>query len=264
MPILENVQFTRRNYTFTVLLEPEQPRNSHQLDLALSLLRMNYPEEQAKYFHQLLYSGDSLEAYSNRIIAEQRDSYRSRLSPEAADVKTRNWRYAETIDVNSSENWGLVVERMQSTENDLVKKPQNLGIIVKRVVEVYNGELLRKSTRYHVLDMDDLKQVRIDDLFTNFQNERRLRDIVYEELRIYADLERGQSLSEGMYFSDEPELSFNFYFTEEGLGLHWDASQIAPHANGDIEIVLLWQVIRPLLLTSGLELLTKFNIHLFM
>jgi hypothetical protein len=111
--------------------------------------------------------------------------------------------------------------------------------------------------------MDEFKQLRIDDLFANFAEDRKLRDIVYEELRRHGRLERGQALSGGIYFSDEPEMTFNFFITDDGLGLHWDPDQIAPFSEGEIEVVLPWQVIRPMMLFTGIELLTKFNIHLF-
>jgi hypothetical protein len=83
-------------------------------------------------------------------------------------------------------------------------------------------------------------------------------------MRKISKLERGQPLSAGIFYADVPELTYNFFITDEGLGLHWDPQQIAPYSSGSIEIIVPWYAIRPMMLTSGIQLLTKFNIHLFM
>ena len=245
-PRIEKPQFSQWYYTFSVLLSPEKPNDSPQLELAMALLHMVYPAEQANYFNEALYSAATPDEYKDRIISEQRKNYRKRAAEAAqANYRDFNWRYAETV---------------------AVKRFQAQGITVERTFETYTGGAHpSRTTRYYNIDVSsEHKQLGIDDFFASYQEDRRLRDIIYEELRKYSKLERGQPLSQGIYFTNEPELTFNFFITDEGLGLHWDPYQIAPYVQGSIEVILPWQTIRPLMLYPGIELLTKFNIYLFM
>ncbi|MDR0455793.1 MAG: RsiV family protein [Treponema sp.] len=243
----EKSPYNHWHYTFTVLLDPEKLNDSPQLDIALSLLYMEYPAEQAEYLNDVLYSTSSFDVYKDRIIQEQRKKYRSSLS-EVTEPSIRknmagfNWRYAETVNIKSP----------------------GQGLILERDFDVYSGGPHGLYTkRYYVIDMDDCKLLKIDDFFSDYQRDKRIRDIVYFELGKYSGLESGQKLSEGIFFSDEPELTFNFFVTSEGLGLHWDPYQIAPYSQGNIEVIVPWQVIRPLMLVGGIQLLTKFGIYLF-
>ena len=279
-PKNEKPQYSRWNYTFTVLHDIENPANSHQMDIAMSLWRMNYPEPQASFFNEFLYSAtDSFDTYKDKVLVEQRDNYRKKVDANKVRLTSadKNWRYAESINFKSFENLGMLVRRLSTSSSepantDTKKKKRNdveevfiyPGMVVDRTTETFfGGDHLIVAKRYYVLDMDALKQIKIDDLFADYQGERELRDLVYEELRKFSGLERDRPLSSGIYFTNEPEISFNFFFTEEGLGLHWDAGQIAPYQEGEVQIVLLWQVIRRLMLPEGVNLLTKFNIHLF-
>jgi len=236
------------HYTFTILLDPDRPHDSPQLEIALSLLNIKYPAEQTEYLNKLLYSTNNFEEYKDRIIEEQRKKYRDSLFDTAARPIEKNsasydWRYAETVSIKSSGEQGIVIERDYYT---------------------FSGGAHGLSTkRYYVIDLEQQKQLKTDDFFANYHGDKRLRDIVYFELGKYSRLKSGQKLSEGIFFSDEPELTFNFLVSNEGLVLYWDPYQIAPYAYGSIKIVLPWQVIRPLMLTEGIELLTKFGIYLF-
>ena len=242
------LQHSQWYYTFTILLDPDRPHDSPQLDIALSLLNVKYPVEQAEYLNKLLYSTNSFDEYKDRVIEEQRKKYRDTLfditaPPIVKNPANHNWRYAETVSIKNSGRQGIIIERDYY---------------------IYSGGAHGLNTkRYYVIDMDQQKQIKIDDLFANYQGDKRLRDIVYFELGKYSKLQNGQKLSEGIFFSDDPELSFNFFVSNEGLGLHWNPYQIAPYAYGNIKIIMPWQVIRPLMLTEGIELLTKFGIYLF-
>ena len=241
VPKTEKPQYTLHNYTFSILLDPGKPKDSPQFDLALSLLYMEYPAKEAQFFNEFMYPKASPDAYRDYIIEEQRKSYRDSLYGVTRPVST--WRYAETVEIK--EEW-----------------PK--GIIVERVNEIYTGGAHPyKIKRYFVLDMEEQRQVKIDDLFANFQGDRRLRAIIYDGLRYYSKLERRQALSDGIFYTNEPELTFNFTVTKEGLVLHWDPYQIAPYSAGAVEIVLPWYAIRPLMLDSGIQLLSKFDIYLF-
>jgi hypothetical protein len=235
MPDIEKPQFTPWHYSFSVLLDPEMPGTSPQLDLAMSLLRMEYPADQSEFFYELMYSGNGLDDYKDRMIREQRSSYRG----GAANSADNNWHHTETI---------------------RIKKSLQQGIIAERDTSFQSGGKALQTRRYYVLDMEERKQLKIDDLFADYQEQERLRDIVYDEMRKFNNLEKGQPLSSGIFFSDDPELSFNFFVTDDGLGLYWDPEQIA---RGPVEIIIPWHLVRPMMLHSGMELLTKFDIYLF-
>jgi len=242
------VQHSQWHYTFTILLDPDRPHDSPQLDIALSLLNVKYPAEQTEYLNRLLYSTNSFDEYKDRVIEEQRKKYRDSLfdiktPPMGKNSASHNWRYAESVNI---------------------KNFRQQGIIIERDYYIYSGGAHGHNIkRYYVIDMEQQKQLKIDDLFANYQRDERLRNIIYFELGKFSRLKNGQKLSEGIFFSDDPELSFNFYVSNEGLVLHWDPYQIAPYAYGNIKIIIPWQVIRPLMLTEGIELLTKFGIYLF-
>jgi hypothetical protein len=240
MPSAKTPQYTPRYYTFSVLLDPESPGTSPKLDLAMSLLRMEYPSEHADFFREIIYAGDSLDDYKDRVVREQRSNYRR---SGRGNSKDNNWRRSETVSIIRSTSRGMVVEREINFN--------------------YGDSQDIQTKRYYILDMEERKQLKIDDFFANFQGQKMLRDIVYEEMRKFSKLERGQPLSSGIFFNDEPELSFNFFITNDGLGLHWDPQQIAPYSCGSIEIIVPWYSVRPMMLARGIELLTKFNIHLF-
>jgi len=250
-------QFSELHYGTMIPLYPERafysmergqlPDNSPWLDLTMNLVGMDSPAKQAEFFHQVLYSGDSLEAYRDRVINEQTALYRRMPDalniPEGEGQSSLDWYYMEQIIVSGAGNDGIVVERLLDT--------------------YIGGAHGFPSMKYYVLDLDSLKQVTIHDLFEDYQDER-IKAVVYDELRNYGNLAKGQPLSQGGFLSDEPELTENFYVTEQGLGLYWNRYEIAPYAMGSIDIVVPWRDIRPRMLNSGMELMTKFSIYLFM
>jgi hypothetical protein len=249
MPKIKPPKFSQRYYSYTVLLAPEKLGNSPQLDLALSLLRMEYPKDQAQAFHDMLYGQTSLDAYKDLVINEQRKNYRGRAAdmPSNGDsTASSNWRYTEKFSIKKIYDRGIVIERNLETYSG--------GTNSGRITQYYNIEI----------DTDGFRQLSLDDLFANYQEDQKLRDIVYEELREYSNLGSGQPLSQGIYLKNQPELTFNFFITVGGLGLHWDPAQIAPYSHGSIQINLPWYMVRSLMLYTGIELLTKFNIYLFM
>jgi len=251
-PMIEKSPYGQWHYTYTILLDPDRPNTSPQLDIALSLLYIKNPPEQTEYLNDFLYSSNSFDVYKDRIIEEQRKKYRTSMSDKTAPLAGgpvgknsagNNWRYAETVTVKSSAQDRVVLERNFDTFS--------------------GGAHGLNTKRYYVLDMDERRQLRINDFLAYYQEDKRVRDIIYFELGKYSGLKSGQKLSEGIFFSNEPELSFNFFITNEGLGLHWDPYQIAPYSHGNIEIIVPWQVIRPMMSTESVELLARFGIYLF-
>jgi hypothetical protein len=197
-PRLKESQFTQRHYTQTILYTPNQPGNSPKLDVALSLLLVHYPAEHAEFLYDVLYKESSPDLYRDRVIREQRENYRKKMALAeetfGGSYEGPNWRYAEAVNI----------------ENSLPA-----SITLKRDVEIFEGGAYSiKKTQYIVLDLDEFKQIKVDDIFGDFQGPR-LRSIVYDLLRNYDKLAGGQPLSDGIFFKDAPELTFNFYVTEQ-------------------------------------------------
>ena len=232
-------QFSQWEYIDLVPLDPQLPVDSPQLEVALSLLQMKFPKDQAEFFNDLLYSSGDLTRYGDQVIQQQRDKYHVEF-PEGNGGF--NWRYMEDITVSNTEY---------------------AGIVIMRELVIYTGGahgLVKKQ--YYVIDLDSRRQVTLDDLFQDCQGEK-IRSIIYSKLRDHSGLGEDQPLSEGIYLTDDPELSTNFYVTNEGLGLHWNPYEISPYYSGGINIIVPWREIRPQMLHSGMELLTKFHIYLF-
>ena len=243
---LHESQFLQWHYAGTVPLDTELRGDSPRLEVTMSLLQMRYPPEQAKFLNNVLYFSDDFNEYKDRVIRRQRENYRVMFpaleNTGGEDSASFDWRY---------------------TENIIAGNTENMGIVVERVVDTYTGGAHGLVTkRYYVIDLDSHRLINIDDIFQDFQGEKT-RAIVYSELRNYSGLAEDQPLSEGIYLSDEPELSSNFFVSQEGVGLRWDPYEITPYYAGGIDIIIPWKKIRPLLLHSGMELLTKFNIYLF-
>jgi hypothetical protein len=251
MPVTEKPQFDQLYYRKTVLFKPEQPGSSPKLELNFSLLKMMYPAEQVEFLNKILYSGTGPGAYKDRVIKEQQENYLKTLS----DLENY---FSKNMDITNmaTSNWLY-------TENVILKSPQNNGIVIERELETYSGGAHgMRYKQYYVIDLESLKRIGIDDMFRDYQGDN-VRAIVYRELRRYSGLNEDQPLSEGIFFDDAPELTSNFYVTERGLGLHWNPYEIAPYSEGYIDIILPWRTIRPQMLHSGMELMTKFKIYLF-
>jgi hypothetical protein len=246
-------------YTYTVLLTPEHPANSPKMEIALSMFQMRSPPAQAAFVNHVLYAGADADVYKDRVVREQRDNYRKSLS-YLADIDSENLKI---FDLDGVEIKDLETSNWHYTENFIPISPRYSGIVIERTKETYTGgahEMLTK--RYYVLDLEAQKLLKIDDFLSDYQGDR-MRNIIYDELKKFTGLKSSQSLSEGIFLNDEPELTFNFYINEAGLGLHWDPYEIAPYSEGAIQIILPWKKIRPMMLDSGMELLVKFNINLF-
>jgi hypothetical protein len=239
-------QFVQRNFTIAVHFNPDRPEDRQQLDMSMSLLQMMHPAANAAFFNDALYSGLDPDRYKDQVVREQREAFFSRQSSlvvmDRGRRQSANWYYRENVTAGNTEYPGIVVERE---------------------VETFTGGAHGLRTKqYYVIDVDSPRLIHIEDLFQDYLGDRT-RALVYEALRKHSFLGEDQPLSEGMFFSDEPELSTNFYVSEEGVVLRWDPYEIAPFSEGEIEILLPWRTIRPMMKHSGMEMMTKFNIYLF-
>ncbi|MDR2477416.1 MAG: RsiV family protein [Treponema sp.] len=248
VPNIERPKFTLQNYSFSVLFEPKQVK-SPRLEFVLTLLEANYPKEQVLFINEVLYGGNTPEEYKDQLILERRGMFRdanlTARNPEEEAPATFNWKYHETINLLNPED------------------TQSLGTVIKREKDFYAGGAHGiQTTDYFVLDLETQTVLTINDMFNDFQSED-VHNIVYAMLRKSSELAEGRPLSSGIFFDDRPELSVNFFVTQDGLGLHWDPYEITPYSEGSFEVILPWAQIRPLLKHSGMETLTKFGVYLF-
>jgi hypothetical protein len=99
---------------------------------------------------------------------------------------------------------------------------------------------------YHVYDVAENKELHLADLLKSGA------DVSLKELAIRALQEKygtgdGAPLTSAHFLTDSPDLPDQFYFTEDGLGLHWGLYEIAPYVNGMQDVAIAWQDAAPLL-----------------
>ena len=144
------------------------------------------------------------------------------------------------------------------------------GMVLKREYYFYTGGAHGiGAVKYYVLDLEGSRVLKFDELFRE-DTQERLQGIVMDGLRRYTNsldgygIGEGEPLSQGIFYTDNPGLTDNFFVGKEGLGLNWAVYDIAPYFAGSIEIIVPWRDIRPLLQNEFMELLEKFGIPMFM
>jgi hypothetical protein len=236
-------QFEEHNFTSTIYFDPDTPEDSPRLAMTMTLLQMKASKKAAAFFNTQMYTSEDVNEYIKKVADEQREAFLASLDGrERHDwlgQESFNWEYRESVSVS---NLGTK------------------GLVTVRDVETYTGGAHGASNReYYVMDIDAQELISIDDLVTDFQGEKA-REIVYDALRQFAEMEAGTPLSQGIFFDDAPELSTAFFVSQEGLGLHWNPYEIAPYVQGHIEVVIPWQQLQPVLSEDGVALLEKFGI----
>lgn len=227
--------------------EPESPR----MNCRFSLLEAGVHAVDMEFFNGFLYWGASATQYVDAVIDSLTELYletREIASSQSASPASFDWEYIETMRFQEFKGQAMVIERelywfMGGAH----------GITVKK---------------YYTLDISAQKVLSLDDFFRESEG-AELRNIVIEELRLYSGIkgeviEEGSPLSQGIFFTGDLPLSRNFFIADEGIGLRWDPAEIAPYAQGGIEIVLPWKKIRPLLRHDAMEFLEKCGIYMFM
>ncbi|MDR0584032.1 MAG: RsiV family protein [Treponema sp.] len=234
--------YTLRRSTSSVPLAEKQTRDDPRLNISFIFLEPKKPDREAEFLKGLLYSGNSAKQYQNALAGEYQDMYRQDPPEAVSGSLPADWEYRENLAVRGMGESGVTLARKKY---------------------VYTGGTHgMQTTTYYVIDREALTVLKLPDFFRDPQG-AELRALVMEELRLYSGLEPDRPLSEGIFFRDEPEISSNFFVTEEGLGLHWNPYDIAPYSEGSVEITLPWRTLRPLLKQEAMERLTKFGINLF-
>jgi len=249
---LEEAEFALLEIIRSVPLFAEREAEVPRMDFTFNLLEAGGLEADIEFFNGFLYGGNSAAQYAEIVIDNFTPRYlemRGEASLYYPYAVTFNWMYAETMCFNKFKQQAMVIER-----------------------ELYSytgGAHGMPAKIYYTIDLEARKVMSLEDFFRDPEG-AELRNIVMEELRLYSGIqgsrviEEGQPLTQGIYLTDAPPLSGNFFISDEGLTLHWDVYDIAPYAYGGIEIVLPWRKIRPLLRHDAMEFLEKCGIYMFM
>lgn len=230
------LQYYPWHHTYSILFNPDSPTEGPQFRLALTLLRITYPPEQAAFLNSVLYAAGSMDGYRERLIARKRGEFRDAVSAAGGG----DWHYAEYMDV--------------------LIRHKNGGIVIRRKMETVAGDKSLSQMRYYVVDLVALRRLRIDDFFHDFQG-GSTREMVYGELRRHSGLAYMSPLSYAGFFSNYPELSFNFRISVDGIALRWDPGEIAPHSKGGIDLLIPWSAASPVLCCCSAEKLAVFGIY---
>ena len=202
------VEFT---HTVNLLRDIPDPR----MTMVFSLLEAGGNVKDIEFINKNLYQGQSPAQYKDAVIQEWQTDYlenREYAGSQDPLPAVFNWEYWEKMDFN------LFKER---------------GMTVRREIYTYSGGAHGMGTvKYSVFDLADKRVLKMDDFFRDDTVER-LYSIVKSELlrynnaRGYAVLGEKEPLSQGIFFSDNPALTDNFFINKEGMGLNWEPYKIA-------------------------------------
>ena len=249
-------EYRRVEFSRNVVIFPDND-SSPRIDCTFSLLEASGRREDVKFFNDRLYQGHTPAQYAEALIQNRQTEYMAN-SEFAASVNPApagfDWEYYETMD------FYLLMDRCMVVRRDNY--------------EYKGGAHGMGTTLYYVFDLTDKRVLYIRDFFRE-GTEGRLYDMIKNELRGYNDriaaeaqgtavLGNDKPLSQGIFLTDEPGITDNFFINQEGMFLNWAPYEIAPYAAGSIEILLPWKTIRPLLKHDAMELLEKFGIYMFM
>jgi hypothetical protein len=182
-----------------------------------------------KLIRDLVFDGLDAETYGENLIAGQRRRYREAGQKNPAGdgffSESWNWTYDETIE-------GVLV-----TPGGVLPGI-DLCLAVSKNRDYYlGGAHGMREKRYFMFDMANSKTISLDDVIRK-DARAGLQQLIAAGLRDYAGIGKTAPLTQGGFFTDEVEITENFFLAPEGIGFHWDPYEIAPYAMGSIEIVI--------------------------
>ncbi|MDR0630203.1 MAG: RsiV family protein [Treponema sp.] len=214
-------------------LYPDQAEKSPRMTLNITILEGS--GSQGQFIQDFLYDGLSPQAYTERLITQYADQYFAMkndpaLFDEHRDqfLESLNWEYAETWEAGSP--WPQV-------------------LVISRNLEYYLGGAHGMREKHYFVILQDTHRMQAltpADLIEP-DSWSRLEELVVQALRIEANLEPDEPLSQGGFFQDEVEIPDNFFLTPQGLGFHWNPYEIAPYVMGSMEVLLPYEQIQDML-----------------
>jgi hypothetical protein len=225
-------QFHVRNIRGSAILDPEQ-KDGPRLNLDISILEARGPRDAADFFNLLLYNGQRASQYRESLAGMYRSAYGEiKGERENPGGFSPDWEYQESIDLEHFSGRWLVLRRTQ---------------------ESFTGGAHGISQKmYYVVDQRDLRVLGRDEFFID-PGSPEFHRLILEALREWNSLEKNAPLSSGIYFEDDPGVSFDFFLNREGMGFHWNPYEIAPYSAGHIEVIIPWEKLEGLLSEYGRE-----------
>ncbi|MDR1970911.1 MAG: DUF3298 and DUF4163 domain-containing protein [Treponema sp.] len=222
-------------------LESEKaPALGLKLDLIYPRQAGGSPEEQALdlLFRRTFYQGQAVQDYAGELIRLQTLEYRdmgeeAKNYPNMINSGTLNWSYEESFEVE------LITARL---------------LIISRSRSHYAGGAHGNYDKtYFIFDREVSMLLTLSDLI---RAERRpaVQDLVNRELLNSKQLRAGDSLKAAGYLVDRAELTDNIFLSPQGLGFHWDPYEIAPYAEGYVEVTVPLEELRSFLSPEGLRM----------
>lgn len=203
--------------------------------MTLNITILEGSGSQGQFIQNFLYDGLSPQAYTERLITQYADQYFAMkndpaLFDEHRDqfLESLNWEYAETWEAGSP--WPQV-------------------LVISRNLEYYLGGAHGMREKHYFVILQDTHRMQAltpADLIEP-DSWSRLEELVVQALRIEANLEPDEPLSQGGFFQDEVEIPDNFFLTPQGLGFHWNPYEIAPYVMGSMEVLLPYEQIQDML-----------------
>jgi hypothetical protein len=179
------------------------------------------------------YRGLPVRDYAREQVRVQTLEYRdmgdeARHNPSLVNSATLNWSYEEVFETPVNGRQLLVISRSRS---------------------FYSGGAHPNHDRaYFVFDREAGMRIGLWDVVRK-DSGPALRELINRELRLSKKIGPGDSLKKAFFLVDEAELTENFFFSPQGLGFHWDPYEIAPYAEGYVEVFLpydeIWELLGP-------------------
>ncbi|MBX7107991.1 MAG: DUF3298 and DUF4163 domain-containing protein [Chitinophagales bacterium] len=103
---------------------------------------------------------------------------------------------------------------------------------------------------YMVLDLKTGETLTLDDLFLK-SSKRELAAIAEKQLRINRNIDESASLKDNGLLINKLDLNEAFYIDHGGIGFTYSPYEIAPYADGPINIYLQWEQVKSLINPDG-------------
>jgi hypothetical protein len=213
------------------------------LYIALSLARIpgKTTEKDKKLealFQDLFYQGMDPKDYAKEQIRVKTLEYqdiKEKIQEQDDEISsdTLNWYYEEKIEVEISSPRFLVLSRNWANYT--------------------GGAHGNYGKKYFVLNRETAELISLADVVKE-ESRQPLEKKLNRELWKNWEAEGGDSLQEYGFFTNQVELTENFFLTSKGLGFHWDPYEIAPYAMGFVEIVIPYGKIGDVLNSLGHDL----------
>jgi hypothetical protein len=192
-----------------------------------------------RLFRDTFYRGLSPQDYAREVVRVQTIEYRdmgeeARNNSRIALSETLNWTYDEQFEGKTL--------------------PPRLLVIARNRANYTGGAHGNYDKRYFVFDQELGMRIFLADLVRD-DAMPALQDLVNRELRTAKKLGPRDSLKKALFLVDKADLTENYFLSSQGLGFHWDPYEIAPYAEGSVEVLVPYKDLETLVRPEGQRLI---------